>query len=145
MEERPLCFLLNKNLSPQQLQQIYCRVRGYHTDYEGENRCVIELNAFKHPPDAIDRARAYEMWTGDPENDDFTILDKLIKKPRLCYLFHKHVPEAKIEELKELYDIVEVTYYNKKRYGILCCYYEPPKEPVPFQIISAFSVADQET
>lgn len=112
----------------------------YFTEYEGEDRHILLMNSFKHPIDDIDRAEGNELWTGDRENADYTILDEVINTPRSCYLIHESVSAEQMEMLKSTFEVVEVCYEKKNRFGIACGYYQQPTGDVPFQVIEKWSV-----
>ena len=133
-EERPLYLVLNRELPPQAIWEISCLNHVYFTAHAGEERHVLMMDAVKYPIDDLDIADGNELWTGDPNNGDFEILDKVIEAPCMCYLIHKNVPSEKVELLGNTFEIVEVNYEKETRFGIVSGYYQAPTGDVPFRV-----------
>ena len=59
-------------------------------------------------------------------DDKEVILEKLIEKPQLCMLLNENLPLNLINQLEQIFYVVEVEYENKMRAAVVCGYYRHP-------------------
>ena len=55
------------------------------------------------------------------------ILEKLIEKPQLCMLLNENLHLNLINQLEQIFYVVEVEYESKMRAAVVCGYYKHPR------------------
>jgi len=119
-EDEPLlCFVLNPDLSEEQLQQTRREGHVVEVTYDNKEVLAVVCGLYKsRKPRPLEIEKLLDTYTR------IDILDKLITEPTLCYLLNKALADEKtILKMEQAYTMLDVNHKNENRRAIACAYY----------------------